>query len=553
MEKKNQEEGASPEAKRPRRPTRSTGRPTDRHRHSSEMHRAIEDKDFNTIEKLLSKGETFCNGEGLNCFILAACSCMNGSPLASRWKFTQKMLNIDPQTGLSARNTDGSTLLMIFSNCPAKIEFLANLGANLNDVDNDGDTVLMRSYMHSNGDTRGFLKLLELGASPNMPAGNKYPNMISFFISNYCISAKPCFKYLMRPEFFSKIEESQFSENPIFSCLEGYCKLNLRTAYSDSSDSLEEVLKDKISPRFNILATRKTSLFSPENGYPVWNILKQVLNIPEEILLDPQGYYLFTVSLHSFLHNDQPYDAVKVQLRAISKLGYVAPKNAKALPLNLALLYNAIQRQGIESIVTIGRAPASFICEFCLKEETFDDSCLEMLNLLAPYLSLMSLSPRLIDSLSKFAQQVMSMIPENPFDLMNQIVMNMRLMFSHSPNEQRRFVENFCMRPLWFFIKIFLGPNCSLRWDKFLHKDLDGKILDKVEEFLKSRKITTEDIEEANVRGKVQSLEALSVWCVRRRLFQCRKEGEKLVDCVSKLVESTPIPTCIQNELLLFK
>jgi hypothetical protein len=75
------------------RPTRSTNRTGDWHRHSSKIHRAIEARELSTVKKLLENGEKFCTGDGLNCIILAALS-PNGIT-RSRWKFVTEMLGLD--------------------------------------------------------------------------------------------------------------------------------------------------------------------------------------------------------------------------------------------------------------------------------------------------------------------------------------------------------------------------------------------------------------------------------------------------------------------------
>lgn len=83
------------------RPTRSTNRTGDWHRHSSEIHRAIEARELNQLKKLLENGEKFCFGDGLNCFILAALSPQGTTK--SRWKFVTEMLELDAR-GLNSMN-----------------------------------------------------------------------------------------------------------------------------------------------------------------------------------------------------------------------------------------------------------------------------------------------------------------------------------------------------------------------------------------------------------------------------------------------------------------
>ncbi|XP_059476684.1 uncharacterized protein LOC132197419 [Neocloeon triangulifer] len=560
MEKNNQsrDEGceAPPEAKIPRRSTRS--QPGDLGSHRTGIHRAIMNVDFPTIEKLLSEGETFCTEEGLNCFTLAACN--PTSPVATSWELVCKMLNKDLQAGLSARSADGSTLLMIFSKYVKKIEFLVNLGANVNDVDNNGNTVLMRSFMHTYPKSQAFLKLLELGANPNVPVGNKHPNIISFMFSklvkNFEFSPESpnCFKYIMQPKYFGKIEKSQFEKtNPIFDYIDMCFNMKGRI-----SDEINNVLKDENFPKFNMPILSKGSWRSRRGSSRdnEWIILKQALIIPNEFLLDPLSYYLLKIDLWRWgrlAHNT--VQDMKVQVGVFRDLGCVAENNKNILPPSLALVYNAIQSCEFQTNNHNNyngnlRSLSAILCEFCIEDETLrlSGSWFQVVTLLGPFLAFM---PHSLD-MSKFAQYIMTEIPENPFDVITQMMINMRLMFSRSQSKSNFYIQNFCSRPLLLILKTFLGPNCTLPWDKLLHKKFDEKILTQTLELLQEKGITTKEIKKANVRGRIQTLETLSLWCVRRRLSECRNEGQKLHGLISKLVESTPLPKNLQNKLQLF-
>ncbi|XP_059476613.1 uncharacterized protein LOC132197377 isoform X2 [Neocloeon triangulifer] len=560
MEKNNRSRGKgceAPEAKVPRRYRTIQPNALSSHRmhRVDDMHRAIMNVDFSTIEKLLSQGEIFCTGD----FILAAC---NPTPprgcFETCWELVCKMLSKDPQAGLSARSADSSTLLMIYANCVEKIEFLVNLGANVNDVDNDGDTVLMRSYMHPRPNSRAFLRLLELGANPNVPAGNKYPNIISFMVLHENenaefptnIESQNCFKYIIQPEYFGKIEESQFEKmNPIFDFIDMCFKMNGRI-----SDEMNNILKDENFPKFNKTITRKGSWGSIIGGSwqdNEWIVLKQALNIPDEFLLDPLSYYLLQIDLCTAWNTLQD---MKIQIGVFRDLGCLATNNKNVLPPSLALVYNAIQSCQFKTNDHNNyngnlRSLSAILCAFCIEDETarLSGSWFQVVTLLGPFLAFM---PHTMD-LTKFAQHIMSEIPENPFDVINQMMINMRMMFSRSQSKCNFYIQNFCSRPLPLILKTFLGPNCTLSWDKLLHKKLDEKIFSKTLDLLEEKDVPTEEKKKAS--GKVQTLGNLSLWCVRRRLSECRNEGQKLSECISKLVNSTPLPRNLQNELLLFK
>ncbi|XP_059487886.1 uncharacterized protein LOC132203816 [Neocloeon triangulifer] len=538
------------------------------------MHGAIKKLDFDAIRLLLGTGETFCTKEGLNCFILAAS--LSGQSESSRWSLVHRMLSTDPQSGLQAKNEDGSTLLMIFSNCQEKIQLLVDLGADVDAVDKANNSVLMRSYKHSKADAQAFLRLLEFGANPNVPTGHRYPNIISFMLAKrkHCSndSSVLSFKHLMQPEFFSKLDSTQFEENPIFDCLDFCCHLNQN---SYRMLELGELLRDTdFSPFGPMLTTRKTSLVSQET--PEWTLLKEATSVPEKVLLDPQSFLLLNLKLDK-IRGDGTSN-LKGLLDSIQ--GYVAVNNTEVLPPALALLYNLIQLSGfgpppihqlsheLESdpldiplppglLVANGhgldpmraydehreqfRCTHYFLKDFCIEDETFrlSGSWLEVVVWLGPVLSNMS-----SQDISKFVEDLIFQIPENPLDVLNQILVNMRLLISRS-EQMQRYLENFCDWPLRYMMEIILGPDCTLRPDKILHNDLDEKILSKAEEILEG--------EGENVRGKVQALEALSLWAVRKRLFKCRKEGQGLGDCIAELVETSQLPQSLQNDLMLFK
>jgi ankyrin repeat protein len=106
------------------------------HRQSSKIHRAISNRNRLYVNILLQKGEKLCADVGINCFILAQSVCS--------WDFVRFLLAFDLK-GLTAKNFDGVTLLMLYAHAHdlKVVDELLKLGANPNDTANDNRTALI--------------------------------------------------------------------------------------------------------------------------------------------------------------------------------------------------------------------------------------------------------------------------------------------------------------------------------------------------------------------------------------------------------------------------
>ncbi|CAB3376476.1 Hypothetical predicted protein [Cloeon dipterum] len=270
--------------------------------------------------------DSFCVGDGLNCFILAALT-ERGSENC-KWQLVLDMLEIDLR-GITSENEDGSSLLMYFANCPLKIRHLVSLGANLNHVDKAGNSVLMRSYQHRNPDCKAFLELLKLGADPNVPPNCGHDNIIEFMLSSYhCLNlaskeaARKCLSHILQPEYFEKISDLQFKANPIFKFIGELCDGAFGDLHCHSNFWMEFL---KTLPRTKLLKHVNSSKYQTDE----WIHFKEFWDVPDSFLMDPLSFFYFSVCI--FGCSRQRQDDYQCD-------------SPDVLPPGLALMYNVTQR-----------------------------------------------------------------------------------------------------------------------------------------------------------------------------------------------------------------
>jgi ankyrin repeat protein len=127
------------------------------HHEESKMHQAILSENYDRIEELLMKGETFCHAEGLNCYFTVHAN--------NNWDILRKMLQHDV-SGLNSIGPHGKTLLMCEVNNVINFKYLLALRADPNVKFEDGDTLLIHA-IKNNADVEVLNALLNTGVDPN--------------------------------------------------------------------------------------------------------------------------------------------------------------------------------------------------------------------------------------------------------------------------------------------------------------------------------------------------------------------------------------------------